>query len=275
MKSIIYMILLLLFAGMGIDAKAQGANSVKPSSAPMKTPTVKKPRALRAEFGIGLRLFTDGWGIYAERGKLKSNDKYPDLFHNVSFWQIEFAERKDPAQIKRTNTLAAYSNDKPTPFVYGKVNNLYALKLGYGGRKMIAGKPEQGTVSVHWMYLGGLSLGLLKPYYIDAYVVDNTGSLVLESVKYSDKNKDAFLYKPNIVGSSGFSKGIGETKIVPGLQLKTALHFDFAASKYRVLAIETGANIEYYFSTVQIMANKDPKSFFLSGYVSFQFGKRW
>jgi hypothetical protein len=171
--------------------------------------------------------------------------------------------------------LGSTSNDKPTPFIYGKVNNFYALKLGYGGRKMIAGKPEQGTVSVHWMYLGGLSLGLLKPYYVDAYIVDNTGSVVQESIKYSDKNKDAFLYKPNIIGSSGFSKGIGETKITPGLQFKTALHFDFAATKYRVLAIETGANIEYYFSTVQIMANKPPKSFFLSGYVSFQFGKRW
>lgn len=255
-----------------------GGNSINRTDAALKATTktvVKKPRPIHREVSGGLKLNTDGWGVYLDRGTVKSTDKYPDQFYAVRVLQIELGERKSPQEIKRTNTLSATANDKPTPFIYGKVNNFYSLKIGYGNRKLIAGKPESGNVSIHWVYIGGLTLGLLKPYYIDVYYKDSTGSTVQESMKYSAAKEKYFLSKPDIIGSSGFSKGLGEIQINPGVQLKTALHFDFAASKHSVLAIEAGASLEYYASAVQLMATKDEKALFINAYASIQFGKRW
>lgn len=235
----------------------------------------KRPKPLSKEFSVGFRLNTDGWSLFADRGTVQSEEKFSDLFYNVKLMQLEFGEHKHPMEIKRSNTTNNISNDKSRPFIYGKINNFYALKLGYGRRKLIAGKPETGTISVHWVYLGGLSVGLLKPYYLEAYVpVDQFGTLGQESIKYSDSTKGPFLSKQNILGSSGFTKGIGEIKIIPGIHLKTALHFDFASTKHAKLAIETGINAEFYAKKVEIMANQKAQPYMVNVYASLQFGRR-
>ena len=162
-------------------------------------------------------------------------------------------------------------NRDTKPFIYGKTNNFYAFKLGYGMRKMIAGKPETKTVSVHWVYLGGLSLGLQKPYYLETYNQDNG---TIESIKYSEETERRFLGQ-YIIGSSGFTKGLNETQIIPGFHAKTALHFDFAATKKSKIALETGINAEYYTKKIELMAYQDAKPYFIDVYVSLQFGGRW
>jgi hypothetical protein len=235
----------------------------------------KRPKPIHTEFSVGLRLNTDGWSIFADRGTVKSQDKYSDLFYDVKLMQVEFTEHKHPMETKRSNTVSPPNGDNARPFIFGKINNFYALKLGYGRRKMIAGKPEQGNISIHWVYAGGLTLGLLKPYYIDAYVpIDNSGTLSQETIKYSDSTKGPFLTKPNIMGSAGFMKGLGETQIVPGIHLKTALHFDFAASKRGKVAIETGVNAEFYSKKIEIMANQEARAYLVNVYASIQFGRR-
>src|SRR5690606_8878525 len=143
------------------------------------------------ELSFGLRLNTDGWSVFADKGYVKSEDRKSDYFYNIRLFQVEFGEKKHPKEIKRSNNLgASYGEEKAKPFIFGKINNFYSLKLGYGARKMIAGKPEQGTVSIHWVYLGGLALGMEKPYYIEAYVPqDNFGTLVQQTIKYTDETK--------------------------------------------------------------------------------------
>lgn len=239
----------------------------------------KRPKPMKQEISFGLRLNTDGWGVFLDRGKVKEPDRTTDYYYDLNFWQIELQEKKHPKEIKRSNTIAS-SADAAKPFIYGKTSNFYALKLGYGKRKRIAGRPslnnevESGSVSVHWVYLAGLSLGLEKPYYIDAYVNEN-GTFVQKTINYTDTTADAFITQQNIVGSSGFMEGIGQTKLVPGIHLKSALHFDFASSKKKKMAIETGVNAEFYTRGISMMANQKDTPFFVNAYVSFQLGKRW
>lgn len=171
----------------------------------------KRPKPIRTEFSGGLRLNTDGWSIFFDRGKVKTDDeRHSDMFHDVILWQVEFSEKKDPKEYKTTNSnLDPYSGSKPTPFIFGKINNFYALKLGIGKRKMIAGKPESGTISIHWVYEGGLSIGMLKPYYIKVYNENNP-------IKYTDEKRDEFLAQNSIIGAAGFREGLHEIKFVPG-----------------------------------------------------------
>jgi hypothetical protein len=167
-------------------------------------------------------------------------------------------------------------SQKSKPFIFGKVNNFYALKLGYGIRKMIAGKPEPGTVSIHWVNLGGLSLGMEKPYYLDGYVSENnTGFVVPATFKYTDDTKQSFLNEQYIRGSAGFQKGLNEIAFVPGLHAKSALHFDFSTVRRTAMAVETGIGVEYYTRDIKLMANQDSKPYFVNLFASFQFGRRW
>lgn len=250
---------------------SSGADKKKPATVAKP----KKPKPLEKELSVGLRLKTDGWAIFLDKGKVESEEKLSDIFYDLKLYQLEFGEIKHPSEIKRANSkLALYGNDQqPKTFIYGKTNNFYALKFGYGKRKLIAGKADPGTISIHWVYVGGLSIGLLKPYYVDA-IVTKDGVSTEQTIKYSDSNKNAFLYQQNIIGASGFMKGVSEIGIVPGLHGKTALHFDFASKKTAVIALETGINAEVYVKSIQLMANKTSHPYFLNFYASIQFGGR-
>lgn len=266
------LLLIILSGALSVPAYAQYA--VKDSTADaVKRKMPKKPKAIQKEFSFGFRLNTDGWGFFVDRGRVAATGKNSDIFYDIKLIQVEFDEKKHPKEIKRTNTLGSVRTDKTKAFIYGKANNFYTFKIGYGKRKMIAGKPEQGTISVHWVYLGGLSAGLLKPYYINAYVPHGSGYSE-ESVRYTDTTKDIFLTKNNIIGATGFSKGLNEIKVIPGIHLKTGLHFDFAASKYSKMAVETGINAEFYIKKIEMMANQKAQPYFVNIYASIQFGRR-
>ncbi len=274
-RLLLYGFIVSCFVLRSINAFAQNTfvtnvNDSSQKKVPHKV-VIKKPKPLSKEFSIGLRLNTDGWSIFADKGKVKSEERESDKFYNIRLLQLEFGEHKHAKEIKSTNRGPTYA-DKPRPYKFGKINNFYTLKLGYGYRRMIAGKPDPGTVSIHWVYAGGLAIGLLKPYYLDVYTQNG-----VEPIKYSE-NPNFFVPEPidqaRIVGRSSLLTGIGETKIIPGIHAKTALHFDFAASKKTKLAIETGINVELYIKKIEIMANVKAHPYVLNGYVAFQFGKR-
>lgn len=260
------------FAAATVHAGAQTVSSTAGQA------TVKKPKPINSEFSGGIRLNSDGWSVFAEKGYVVSEEtKLRDQFHNVRLFQVELSEHKDPKEVKRsvTDQTASGGTQKSKPFVFGKINNFYALKLGYGMRRMIAGKPEPGTVSVHWVYAGGLSLGMEKPYYLDGYVPqDNPGTLVPATFKYSDSTKLSFLTEQYIRGGAGFAKGLNEIEFIPGIHAKTALHFDFAASRKSVMAVETGVSAEYYTRGINIMANQKARPLFVNLFASIQFGRR-
>jgi len=274
----------VLLTGMAIAADAQQSGSVVPVAVQdtlrrpqVRKPLVKKPKPLRTELSGGLRLNTNGWSLFAEKGWVKEGEeRESDLFYNLKTVQIEFSEVKHPKEMKQTNEGQGMYSDKPRPFIYGKINNFYTLNLGYGFRRMIAGKPERGAVSVHWFGTGGLSLGMLKPYYVDAYVPqDNGGRFERRQIKYEDSSNGAFLNERLVIGGAGITKGLNEIKFVPGLQAKTGLHFDFASGKKTVMAIEIGIHAAYYTQKIEIMADQKAFPYNLNAFAGIQFGKRW
>jgi len=240
---------------------------------------VKRPPPLEQELSGGFGLTTTGWKAFLDYGKIKSDEgNLTDQFHDLRLFQLEFGEVKHPKET-RVNSVQGNnaSGGKAKSYIFGKINNFYTVNLSYGHRKMIAGKPEPKTVSIHWVYAGGLSLGLLKPYYLDGYVPQDqmTGSqLVRKEFKYED-NPTNFLNNDYILGGTSFTKGFGEMKFIPGLHAKTALHFDFSNSKHLLMAIETGVSAAVYTQKIELMANQKAFPYTLNLYASFQIGKRW
>lgn len=271
MKKIVAFPLFLFACGWSPAAYSQViASSDSSIIRPAPRPVVRRPKPITKEMSAGLRLNSDGWTVVVESGKVKSEDsRRMDMFHDVRILQFEFSVRKHPKELRIYGFDPAKDQFTDKQYIFGKVNNFFALKFNYGYRKMIGGKPFANTVSVHWIYAGGLALGLLKPYYVQA-----SGPMGQADYKFSKETESVFLNQSMILGSSGFGKGIGEIKLKPGIHLKTGLHFDFAKDKFAVAAIECGASAEIYASKMEIMANLDAKPYFFNLYAGIQLGKR-
>ena len=69
-------------------------------------------------------------------------------------------------------------------------------------------------MAVSAIYGGGLSLGYLKPYYLN---VHDPNTNTDNDIRYSDTVADKFLDPTLINGASGFTKGFTEGKFVPAL----------------------------------------------------------
>ena len=214
----------------------------------------------------GFKLNHDGYGGSYEIGKMKT----PYL---ATIYQFEFNEKKHPKEEKQStgDNLGGGFVVLGNPFVYGKQNIFYQFKAGIGQSRMIGGKGNKNGGGVYWIYAGGISLGLLRPYYIQVESPPNSGQI--KEIKYSQKDSAEFLGN-FIVGGTGLAKGWGEMKFVPGVHAKTALRFDWARFNNTISAIEFGFNFEYYTSEIVQMATLEGKHFFANGYLSILFGKR-
>ena len=255
------------------QAAAMPKTKVIPKSNLQLSKRLLKAPPIKSEWSAGFRLQSDGWALFADIGtEVKLNPKYPNNQYSTNLFQIEIAEKTDIRQKLTINGLSSSSN--AVGYVFGKVNKFYQARLSYGQRLRIAGKPDPKSTSVHWLIAGGLSIGIVKPYKIVALVNDPTFGFVEKTIQYEPAYREVFLNPDLIFGSAGFAEGLNQLKYIPGLHLKTGLHFDFSKEKTTLLAAEVGASVDFYSDPIQIMLDDQNKKTFANMYISFQFGKR-
>ena len=213
---------------------------------------------------FGIKIATDGYGLLYEKGKYV-NPRWS------KFWQIELNEKLHNKEEKVGRGIDVFGNVSQAKF--GKANNFYQLKGGVGQQYLVGGKANRNGVSVSALYAGGLSIGLEKPYYVDAQRLSDQSRV---RVKYSDTSFSEARYQ--VQGASGVTVGWGELKFVPGVHAKTALRFDYARFNETITAIEAGVNAEYYSSKILQMAvgkqHIKEARFFFNAYVAIEFGRR-
>ena len=208
-------------------------------------------------FGVQLR--TNGYGVFFEKGKMKSQ-------RNTSVFGIELNEIKHPKEDKLPNGTGGFTIGNP--YIYGKINNFYQLQIGFGQQRILGQKGNKNGVAVSFIYKGGLSIGLLRPYYID---VDDNGEN--RTIKHSPETDSLFLHSL-INGGGGLGKGWGELKFKPGAFVKTGLRYDFGRFNDIVSGIEIGISAEFYSSKIPIMLLTKDKQFFYQGHIALVFGNR-
>jgi len=228
------------------------------------------------EFTVDLKLHTNGFALGVNIARLKT-------YYLTRFFNIEFGEIKHPKEFRQSFDFQTQSPKVSRAFVFGKQNNLLVLRGGLGEKRYFSEKARRKGLAVGISYEGGPSLGLLKPYYLELLrPVDNdSGEFAIRSESYSDENAATFLEINRIYGSSGFSKGLSEISIVPGLHGKAAVHFDWGAFDEFVKAMEAGVMVDVFFREVPIMVESplvddaENKPFFINLYLNLQLGKRW
>jgi predicted XRE-type DNA-binding protein len=211
----------------------------------------------------GIHFNTDGWSVFYEKGKYKSITK-------TNLWWIEIGEHKHPKEEKTPTASSAQGFIILSNYIYGKQNNLFDVKLGFGQQKLIGGKGNKNGVAVSAIYGGGISAGLLKPYYLQ---IQSPTTNQQEEIKY-DNNDQLFLDPTIVLGKGSFSKGFNEIQFVPGGHVKGALRFDYGRYNEVVSALEVGLKATYFSKKMPIMLLNTEKSLFFNAYISVIFGKR-
>jgi len=263
--------LLVCLCTMAQNQPTQPTQPAKPSAKANKKAKENSKARLHEEDEIifnkhsvfGIKLCTDGYGISFEKGKYKTPRK-------TTLLQFEFNEKKHPKEEKQSIGVDAFGQLNQA--IYGKLNNFYQFKVGMGQQYLIGGKGNKNGVAVTAIGAGGISAGMMKPYYLD--VVDaSTRQTVSVPAKdfYTDTSG---VYENVVLGNSGPFKGWGKTKFAPGLHAKAALRFDYAKFNPTIAAIEAGVNAEYYFTDIEQMLAVKEKKFFFNAYLTILFGRR-
>ncbi len=221
------------------------------------------------EFALGLRLHTNGFAVGTTFGKLKT-------YYLTKYFHFELGELKHEKEFRQSfDTPSTLNGRISRAFKYGKQNNLYVLRGAIGAKRYFSEKAKHKGVAFGISYEGGATLGLLKPYYLELREPDGRRSV---STKFSDETSDQFLDIYSIQGASGWTKGLGELSILPGVHGKFAVHFDWGAYDEYLKSIEAGLMVDFFSRQAPIMVetdNVENNQLFLNLFLHLQFGKRW
>ncbi len=208
-------------------------------------------------------------------GKLISYDR-------TRFWTLTLGDIRHSRERKINPERVNFSNQRVSrSYVFGKQNQLYALRLGFGNRHYISEKARERGVAIGYSYEIGPSLGILKPYYLelDANRPDNPNEYI--DIRYTEDNANQFLNQPSIFGGSAWTLGLDELSLRPGVHAKFATHFGFGAFDETAKSLEAGILADFFIGDTDIMVESPltpgvtNSPLFLSLFVNLQIGKRW
>lgn len=207
------------------------------------------------EFMFGGGLHTMGWNVNFTYGKMKK-------YTVTRIFTFDFQEINHPKE-KR---LTAYNG---RTYLYGKQNNFYQFKVGYGEKRYFSEKQKRKGIAVGMAYAFGPQIGLAKPYYLD--FPSQTG---VQSIKYSEEDASLFLSSSLTLGASGPGVGWGEIKPYPGGFAKLALLLDWGAFDEFAKSLEIGVMVDAYGANIPIMAQGGNYPVFFNMYVNLNLGRR-
>ncbi|MEZ4916180.1 MAG: hypothetical protein R2836_04255 [Chitinophagales bacterium] len=220
------------------------------------------------EWSLGARIHTNGFSAFFERVWIKNIWKRNVLQTNF-FYYRSFKDRKTKS------IYTSYSD--AVPYFYGKQNNFWSINVLYGQKKVIAEKAEKSGVRLCFVYMGGVSLGILKPYGLKIIEQSDVGNTKVYF--YDENNPEVFLDPLNanthIYGAAGIGAGFNKIKPVAGAHLKFGLNFDWASRESFIKSLEVGTQVDIYYKKLPVYITNRNKPYILNLYLGIQLGKRW
>lgn len=213
---------------------------------------------LKQEFTGGAMIHTQGWGLLIRRAKNKT-------FLRKRLFELEAVSMEHPKEIRSVNPFYENSNS----YVYGELNQVVVTRLGYGRHNVLYAKMDKG-VEIRYLYIGGFSMAWAKPIYLEiGYPTIPYEFVVTERYDPEKHSID------NIYGRSSVFRGIDKMQFYPGIYGKFGFSFEYGRKQKSVRSLEAGVVIDYYIQDVPMMAKIDNDPFYLTFYLSFNFGYKW
>jgi hypothetical protein len=220
------------------------------------------------EQAMTFRAYPRGLALGMYRGDIKT-------YYRTNFYHLELGYIKHHKEVRQSNEIAAIlrGEETPRPYVYGKQNNLFALRASFGAKRYYSEKARRKGLAVGLIYQGGLTLGVLKPYYLRLIKRLDNNVFQIVNERYSEANADLFLDPFSIYGGGPFTSGIRELRFIPGVHGMAAVHFAFGAFDEYVMALDAGLMVDVFPRRVPIMVD-DNKAYFLNLFLNLHIGKR-
>jgi hypothetical protein len=211
----------------------------------------------QSEFIWGINKNTSGGligGIVFKKAR-KLNDRVLETFG------LELMNVKHPQEVRRSSSTTG------NYFIYGKANYLYAIRLQYGRDIILFKKAPQQGAEIKGIFAVGPSVGVVAPYYVEYYPNNND----MVSIRAP--------WNPNIsigdIGGTGrIFEGIGESKIVPGVNVKAAVNFELGTIKSQVTGFEAGFLMDVYSKKIDLMPTAKNYAVFPTLFLTLFYGNR-
>ncbi len=215
---------LILFALLQLPAFAQSAES-------------EGRIDYEKEFLAGVNFNTNGGliGGFMLRYSRQLYEK-KNQFHNFGF---EVGIVKHPKEIRYA------SQQSGGTFIAYKKNHLVVLRPTYGREFVLFHKGNEDGVQLDFILNAGLSFGVLTPYFIQYQQGTETVLVPYDPVETPDINL--------VINSSGYTTGLGQSKIVPGIHLRTGFSFEYGHFSNKVTGLEVGFLFEAFTKKMVMM----------------------
>lgn len=222
----------------------------------------------RNELYFGGGIHTRGWNLHLNYGFIKSYNRTMSFF-------AEFGEITHPKERLQRYELSAIIGGDSKAFIYGKRNRLFVNRIGYAEKRYLSSKETSQAVSLAWTYGGGISLGIVKPYYLNLIYRSANNVPTIRPEKYSQSNWTRFLDPEQVNGPAGGSYGWDEALLEPGFFIKTALLVDWGAFDSIAKSFEIGITMDTYFNRIPLLISEENTPIFVNLYLHVHLGKRW
>jgi len=198
------------------------------------------------EFTVNFTAQTNGFALGVDFGRL--NTYYKTRYYHFSIGELKHSrEVRSDIQATIPSTIVSRS------YVFGKQNNLYAVRAGLGNKRYLTEKAKDRGVSVGLNYEFGPTLGLLKPYYLEVYELESITSQSTRSVRYTEETASQFADPTRIFGASSRITGLGEIRPTFGAHGKFSIHFDWGAFDEFVKALDAGIMVDVFLNKTPIL----------------------
>lgn len=213
------------------------------------------------EVWIGGMLHTNGLGLSYNSAKFKTYKK-KQLFN------LELLNLKHEKEYKIFGSF----DENAKKYVYGKLNSLYALRMGMGRRKILFEKLRENGLQLALNWSTGPSIGLVKPEFLEVFKYDLSGKVAGVSLeRYNPEEHNIY----NIYGRGPWAAGLIHTKINPGIYFKAGLEFDYSNSREIINSIELGFAVDSYLNTVTTMVDNKARRVFPILFLNFSVGNKF
>mgnify|MGYP001095560649 CR=1 FL=1 len=174
---------------------------------------------------------------------------------------LEIVNVKHPKELRRVSRVSGNT------FLLGKTNYLFSIRPQYGREWVVFKKAPQQGVQVNAILAGGPTFGVLMPYYIQ--YAENSNRVI--TVAY---DPEQYPETSRIVGSGPFLRGIGESQIKVGANIKASLAFEFGTFKNDVTGFEAGFQLEAFTERIELVPLANNRQIFPSAFIMLFYGGR-
>jgi len=213
---------------------------------------------LKQEFTGGIVLHTQGFGLSLRRAKNKT-------FMRKRIVELEAVSMEHPKEVRTVNP----SVDNANAYVYGELNQVVVTRLGYGRHNVLYAKFDRG-VEIRYLYIGGFSMAWAKPIFLEVFEHGPNGDFIVTE-RYDPERH----FQSNIRGRASVLRGIENMQFYPGIYGKFGFSFEYARKQKNVRSLEAGVIIDYYIQDIPMMAKIKNDPFYLTFYLSLNFGTKW